>query len=82
MHTRMMAGPTEPVQPGREGTQGGLQQVWTTVWAKRGKVVVGEQRSNFQRPILAMGFGFCTGIQNQLAVLTGLALVELKEKLG
>ena len=36
--------------------------------------------SNFQGPILAMGFGFCTGIQNQLAVLTGLALVELKEK--
>ena len=72
----------EPVWPGREGTQGGLQQVWTTAWAKRGKVVVGERLSNFQGPILAMGFGFCTGIQNQLAVLTGLALVELKEKLG
>lgn len=49
-------------------------------WAKRGEVVVGEWLSNFQGPILAMGFGFCTGIQNQLAVLTGLALVKLKEK--
>lgn len=78
----MMAGAhiAEPVWPGGQGTQGGLQQVWTKAWAKRGELVVGERLSNFQGPILAMGFGFCTGIQNQLAVLTGLALVGLKEK--
>lgn len=62
----------------------GLQQVWTMEWAKKGEVVVvavvGEWLSNFQGPILAMGSGFCTGIQNQLAVLTGLASVKLKEK--
>lgn len=63
----------------------GLQQVWTTEWTKKGEVVaavVGEWLSNFQGPVLAMGFGFCTGIRNQLAVLTGLASVKLKEKLG
>lgn len=41
--------------------KGGLQQVWTMVRAKRDRAVVG--------PILVMGFGFSTGIQNQLAVL-------------
>lgn len=80
----MMAGAhiAESVWPGREGTQGGLQQVWTMAQAKKAEVVVGEWPSNFQGPILSMGFGFCTGIQNQLAVLTGLALVKLKEKWG
>lgn len=76
----------ESVWPGGEGTQvgEGLQQVWTMEWAKKGEVVaaVGAWLSNFQGPILATGFGFCTGIQNQLAVLTGLALVKLKEKWG
>lgn len=72
----------EPVWPGREGTQGGCSRSGPQSGPRGEKVVVGVQRSNFQRPILAMGFGFCTGIQNQLAVLTGLALVELKEKLG
>lgn len=71
----------ESVWPGGEGTQvgEGPQQVWTMEWAKKGEVV-GEWLSNFQGPILAMGFGFCTGIQNQLAVLTSLASVKLKEK--
>lgn len=45
----------EPVWPGREGTRGGLQQVWTVAWAKRGKVVVGERssvsRTNFSHGI-------------------------------
>lgn len=46
--------------------------------AKRAEVVVGEWPTDFQGPILSTGSGFCTDIQNQLAVLTGFGQAEGK----
>lgn len=70
----------EPVWPGSESTQGGQQHVWTTAQAKREKVAVYDGALQFSRTNFR--FGFCTGIQNQLALLTSLALFKLEENAG
>lgn len=68
----------KPVCPDGEGTRGGVggggcSRSGLQPAPREREVVVEEWPSNFQGPNLATGFGFCTGIQNQLAVLTGLA---------
>lgn len=71
-----MAG-TYTAEPERSPTVsggGGIDSVRAAVRSgPRGETRCWES-SNVQEPILAMRFGFCTSIQNQLAVLTGLAL--------